>query len=152
MSGRDPLINTLKKCCQGTHWHFSSAAGHAWRQCSPAGLVAVGILLPPLLQLARLLVASTKPLCPFPPCARLLYRKLGAKLVVGMPFKDIATSGAQRAAGVPAVACLQGPPPVFGRLLQMASCRRRLCSDFCKAAARNNHILSSAPPANLQTL
>ena len=34
----------------------------------------------------------------FPPfCAapRLLYRKLGAKLVVGMPFKDIATSGAQ---------------------------------------------------------
>ena len=36
--------------------------------------------------------------CPLPllPClpARLLYRKLGAKLVVGMPFKDIATSGA----------------------------------------------------------
>lgn len=28
------------------------------------------------------------------PTARLLYRKLGAKLVVGMPFKDIATSGA----------------------------------------------------------
>ena len=24
----------------------------------------------------------------------LLYRRLGAKLVVGMPFKDIATSGA----------------------------------------------------------
>lgn len=28
-----------------------------------------------------------------PPARRLLYRRLGAKLVVGMPFKDIATSG-----------------------------------------------------------
>jgi (E)-4-hydroxy-3-methylbut-2-enyl-diphosphate synthase len=29
----------------------------------------------------------------------LLYRKLGAKLVVGMPFKDIATSGERAACG-----------------------------------------------------
>ena len=27
-----------------------------------------------------------------PPYRRALYRKLGAKLVVGMPFKDLATS------------------------------------------------------------
>lgn len=45
------------------------------------------------------------PLCP--PLARLLYRKLGAKLVVGMPFKDIATSGARGWQGAGVIWCTE---------------------------------------------
>ncbi len=40
---------------------------------------------------------------PRPPPCRQLYRKLGAKLVVGMPFKDIATSGEVQQ--LPSVCC-----------------------------------------------